>query len=414
MSKLMAGQLESVFVVDYFVNTTKSSNQSLVDQKSNLVLWSQTTMRPESAWANQSPSPPSYLPAPKTGYTDEMTFFERCVNVAYYLREIFIHQRILQPHYIDHMFKHYFSDAPSSFDIERNASLNLINNPPIFDFPRAYMPRVNYVGCLQCREAQPLTKEFAAFVDKASEDHGFIVISSGFTAEWSVAPEHIKKAFLDTFRFHSKIKFIWQYNELPIGVPTNVLAKEWLPLQDLLGHSKCVAHISHGGLNSVMESIYHGVPIIGIPLIASAYDNLLRVQSRDAGIIVTKYQLREGHLSKAIQDILSPKYKEAMLEFQDLVRDVPVSSLNMAAFWLEFIDRHKEIPHARSGADKLNILQYFLVDIIAFLLSSLILLLLIVIFIVKRTIRLILFLLRPITSRIFNRSAKPEIKKKTD
>lgn len=88
---------------------------------------------------------------------------------------------------------------------------------------------------------------------------------------------------------------------------------------------------------------------------------------------MTKYQLCEGHLSKAIQDILSPKYeliasgnknifryKEAMLEFQDLVRDVPVSSLNMAAFWLEFIDRHKEVQIYRIFKKKGNFLGKYL------------------------------------------------------
>lgn len=69
---LMAGMKSSLFVFfQYFFKFLES----------NLVLWSQTTMRPESAWANQSPSPPSYLPAPKTGSdnfkSDEMRFMYR-------------------------------------------------------------------------------------------------------------------------------------------------------------------------------------------------------------------------------------------------------------------------------------------------------------------------------------------------
>ena len=39
MSKLMAGQLESVFVVDCFANTTKSSNHSLADQGQTIFLF---------------------------------------------------------------------------------------------------------------------------------------------------------------------------------------------------------------------------------------------------------------------------------------------------------------------------------------------------------------------------------------
>uniref|UniRef100_A0A0N5AF60 glucuronosyltransferase n=1 Tax=Syphacia muris TaxID=451379 RepID=A0A0N5AF60_9BILA len=362
-------------------------------QKSLFIYWSLTALRTESAWANQSPSPPSYLPVPGTGLTDELNFWERSYNMASYIKALYIHQHLILRR-IDSLFKKYYPDqVPDSFYIERNASLNFINTPPIFDFARPYMPRVNFVGGLHCRKPKPLNGELAAFVDAADDEHGIILFTTGFTAQWSLAPETVVNAFLSAFAEKSLIRFIWQYNgKIPKNIPPNVYMRNWLPQQDLLGHPKMKAHISHGGLNSVIESIWHGVPIIGFPLTARGYDNLLRVEARSAGFILPTKNVTKELIVAAINSIYHLKYKEEVLVFSDMLTDVPYSELNHSVFWVEFVQRHQEVPHARSGADHLNVLQYFLVDVIIFLLCMSILILIVAFYSLKMFIRLVLCL----------------------
>mmetsp|Transcript_37767 Transcript_37767/g.27473 ORF Transcript_37767/g.27473 Transcript_37767/m.27473 type:complete len:81 (+) Transcript_37767:987-1229(+) len=45
----------------------------------------------------------------------------------------------------------------------------------------------------------------------------------------------------------------------------NILVQPFIPQKEILAHEKVVAFVSHGGGNSIFESLYFGTPIIGIP-----------------------------------------------------------------------------------------------------------------------------------------------------
>ncbi|KAI6196668.1 Glucuronosyltransferase [Aphelenchoides besseyi] len=294
-------------------------------QRSIFIYWSMTGMRTESAWSHHSPSPPSYIPVPGTGFTDELDFWERTTNLAAYLRALYVHQHVVLRRIDSLAEKHFPGKLTEAFYMERNASINFVNHPPIFDFARPYMPRVNFVGGLHCQKPQPLPK-------------------TNLLAAIAAKPN---------------IQFIWQYDGKKLkSTPDNLLIQSWLPLQDLLGHEKCKAHVSNGGLNSVIESMWHGVPVVGWPLTASGYDNLLRVTARHAGIMLEHKRPTKNQFISAINRVYVQHYKDEALIFQDMLIDTPFTELNHAAFWVEFIVRHQEVPHARSGADDLNILSY--------------------------------------------------------
>lgn len=67
--------------------------------------------------------------------------------------------------------------------------------------------------------------------------------------------------------------------------------------------------ITHGGLLSTTEAVYHGVPIVGIPLYGDQQMNLVNAESNGIGRGLPFNQLTEEKLTNVVQEVLTnPKY----------------------------------------------------------------------------------------------------------
>ncbi|RVE63947.1 hypothetical protein OJAV_G00141330 [Oryzias javanicus] len=153
----------------------------------------------------------------------------------------------------------------------------------VFDFPRPTMPNVVYIGGFQCKPAEPLPADLEKFVQSSGE-HGVIIMTLGTLV--NALPKDIADEIAMVF---SKMpqKVIWKHKgDRPSTLGSNTLLVDWMPQKDLLGHPQVKVFVAHGGTNGVQEAIYHGVPVLGIPLFFDQYDNLLRLQERGAGKII--------------------------------------------------------------------------------------------------------------------------------
>jgi glucuronosyltransferase len=61
------------------------------------------------------------------------------------------------------------------------------------------------------------------------------------------------------------------------------------------------------------------------------------------------------------------RYRENAQRLSRIYRDQPLTPLEQAVFWTEYVIRHKGAPHMRSAALDLTWYQYFLLDVIAVL-----------------------------------------------
>ena len=51
---------------------------------------------------------------------------------------------------------------------------------------------------------------------------------------------------------------------------------QWAPQQDVLAHAHTRVFVTHGGLLSLQEAVYHQTPLVGVPLGNDQKLNILR------------------------------------------------------------------------------------------------------------------------------------------
>lgn len=83
------------------------------------------------------------------------------------------------------------------------------------------------------------------------------------------------------------------------------------------------------------------------------------------------------------------RYKSNAERVAKLFRDRPLSVLDTAIYWIEYVIKYNGAPHLRTVGADLPWYQYFLIDVAAILLSILVLVLTIVYYLINYTLKLL-------------------------
>ncbi|XP_072631371.1 UDP-glucuronosyltransferase 2A2 isoform X4 [Canis lupus baileyi] len=311
------------------------------------------------------PAPASYVPAALSELTDQMTFGERVKNTISYPLQDYIFQSYWGE------WNSYYSKVlgrPTTLcEIMGKAEIWLIRTYWDFEFPRPYLPNFEFVGGLHCKPAKPLPKEMEEFVQSSGED-GVVVFSLGSMVK-NLTDE--KANLIASALAQIPQKVLWRYKgNKPATLGTNTRLYDWIPQNDLLGHPKTKAFITHGGTNGIYEAIYHGVPMVGVPMFADQPDNIAHMKAKGAAVEVNINTMTSEDLLHALRTVINePSYKENATRLSRIHHDQPVKPLDRAVFWIEFVMRHKGAKHLRPASHDLTWFQYHSLDVIGFLLA---------------------------------------------
>lgn len=73
------------------------------------------------------------------------------------------------------------------------------------------------------------------------------------------------------------------------------------------GHPKTRAFITHGGTNGIYEAIYHGIPMVGIPLFLDQPGNIVHMKAKGAAVDVNFKTMTTEDLRDAIKTVINDK-----------------------------------------------------------------------------------------------------------
>ncbi|KAF2878851.1 hypothetical protein ILUMI_27315 [Ignelater luminosus] len=346
-----------------------------------------------------NPTHPVVNPDVVLPFTGKLNFFERVISVLYNLVSRYYYNSLLPKE--DLVVEKYFGKGyPSLEEIPKRISMLFVNSDPIFHQIRATVPTVIQIrGGKHLAASKPLPKDLKKYLDEAAE--GFIYFSLGTNVKSKDLSENVRNVILQAFS-ELPYKILWKFelDHLP-GKPENVKISKWLPQQDIFKHPNIKLFITQGGLQSMEEAIYNHVPMVGIPFFADQPLNINRMVSKGLGLSLDHKTMNKESFKEAVLEVINnPRYLGNVKHVADLAQDQPMTGLERAVWWTEYVLRHKGAEHLKSPALDLPDYQYYLLDVIGFC----ILVIGIAVCLFVMVVKLILKLIRYFAS-------KPKIKK---
>lgn len=340
------------------------------------------TMLPWTSFNFASPSNPSYVPIVFVPYTAHMSFTQRLINTYKQIIAVLSYRYYFVPK-TNAMIKKLFGETtPSADDLVKNASLLFVNTHFSFHESKPLSKKVVEIGGIHIKPPKKLPQDIQEFID--SSKHGVIYFCLGSMLRGSSLKNETWKAFRDVFaKLTQGVLWKWEEDTMT-DKPDNVKLLKWAPQQDILAHENVKLFIYHGGLLGILEAVRGGVPVVGIPVYGDQARNIAAIEAAGAGVKIDIHDLTYENIFSAVNRVLSdPSYSKNAKRLGKRFADRPLSAVDTAVYWTEYVLRHSGAPHLQSAAADLSWYQYLLLDVVVVTLLSIVIITTLSVFILK-------------------------------
>ncbi|XP_062597655.1 UDP-glucuronosyltransferase 1A1-like [Saccostrea cucullata] len=271
-------------------------------------------------------------------------------------------------------------------------SFYLMDQDEIIDYPRPSIPNIAFVGGLSLSSTlNLLPNQIQRHIDSAKD--GVVVATFGSRSNM---PMKFKSTIFEAFQNIPELNLIANIDE-SYFMEKNILTVSWLPQNDVLANKRVKAFITHCGNSGQYEALYHGVPMIAIPIAGDQHYNADRIVIKSFGIKLNHNTLTPEVMERSIREVVyNEKYSKNIRIASEIYRSKPLNASQRAAHWVHHVTAFGS-SHLRSRSHSLPDYQYFGLDII---------LLLFILFL--SVIYLFVYVLRIILNYCFKRKLKTD------
>ncbi len=263
------------------------------------------------------------------------------------------------------------SKFTNAVDARRTHGIALIPHDFALGQSRPVGANIKVIGAISAEPAQRLPE----YLDKFMRENKVVVVVS-FGTIFSNYPTGLAQTIADELSQVSAA-VLWKYSGtiMPKRLGKNIKIIPWFPknecsFNDILGHSSTKVFVTHGGLNGFQESVYHGVPMVVIPLTVDQPRQANFAQYKKLGVAMKwkSIQANGKVLRNGINEVLNNKvYKENVKRLSIIMKDRKQSPSQQGADWIEYALRHDGASHLTSEAIDLPQYKLHMFDVFIFL-----------------------------------------------
>ncbi|CAH1793282.1 unnamed protein product [Owenia fusiformis] len=301
---------------------------------------------------------PSFMPSMLSTNTPEMNFFQRVQEVAFA-----IGVSTMKWPKTDESYVRDFAPGKDIIDLNtlyQKSEMWFVNSDVLLDYIHPTTPNMIECGGLTTKPSKPLPTDLDDFISNSK--NGIIVVSFGSMV--SKFTDRIVAKLVETFK-QVDVDIIWRYAGENKEVPKNVKTVAWLPQNDLLGHPKTRLFITHCGNNGQTEALYHGVPMIGLPIFGDQPYNAKRMAYKGYGIAMDLKTFEVDELVENINIILQDKgFTDRIKKASKIFRSRSRNPKQRVVDTLEHVDEFGG-EYLRPHSLDMSLYKLYLIDVMA-------------------------------------------------